>query len=250
MSTDNQRKEKSSNVPVNIGTFLKNVLSVVKDQMKGKQDVVKGLPGQVVGFDADGNMQAQDFDGGGGGPITSGVSSFNGRSGAVLPKEGDYTAEMVGADPAGTAQEAADTLKTGVEGKFTEQDEKLAEVEQGLDDKISSSGGTMKAALVFAKPSVARSSSESGSVSMQEDGLTITSGTGVVKLVDEADGQNAVLSGVDFAVNLNEAVPLQQMEEAIPVKIAEYNKNHPVVYSTIVGKPEPLTNKQLEEMLT
>lgn len=238
------------NVPSNIGTFIQNVLSVVKKQVNGKQDVVKGLPGQVVGFDADGNMQAQDFDGGGGGPITSGVSSFNGRSGAVLPKEGDYTAEMVCADPSGAAQTAADTLKTEVECKLTEQDEKLAAVEQGLDDKISSSGGTMQAALVFAKPSVARSAGESGSVSMQEDGLTITSGTGVVKLVDEVDGQNAVLSGVDFAVNSNEAVPLQQMQETIPVKIAEYNKNHPVVYSTIVGKPEPLTNKQLEEMLT
>lgn len=32
-----------------------------------------------------------------------GVSSFNGRNGAVEPKAGDYTADMVGADPSGTA---------------------------------------------------------------------------------------------------------------------------------------------------
>lgn len=33
----------------------------------------------------------------------AGVSSFNGRSGAVAPQEGDYTPQMVGALPAGTA---------------------------------------------------------------------------------------------------------------------------------------------------
>ena len=31
------------------------------------------------------------------------VSTFNGRAGAVKPQEGDYTAEMVGADVAGSA---------------------------------------------------------------------------------------------------------------------------------------------------
>lgn len=36
-----------------------------------------------------------------------GVTSFNGRGGAVVPKAGDYTAEMVGADPAGTGKSEA-----------------------------------------------------------------------------------------------------------------------------------------------
>lgn len=30
---------------------------------------------------------------------TAGVSSFNGRSGTVTPQSGDYTAQMVGAEP-------------------------------------------------------------------------------------------------------------------------------------------------------
>ena len=34
----------------------------------------------------------------------TGVTSFNGRSGAVMPQNGDYTAQMVGADPQGSAQ--------------------------------------------------------------------------------------------------------------------------------------------------
>lgn len=34
----------------------------------------------------------------------AGVASFNGRTGAVTPQKGDYTADMVGAIPAGTVQ--------------------------------------------------------------------------------------------------------------------------------------------------
>lgn len=41
-----------------------------------------------------------------------GVSSFNGRSGAVAPQTGDYTAEMVGADAQGTAQTVQGNLNT------------------------------------------------------------------------------------------------------------------------------------------
>ena len=38
----------------------------------------------------------------GGGSGTAGVSSFNGRTGVVVPASGDYTAEQVGAIPTGT----------------------------------------------------------------------------------------------------------------------------------------------------
>lgn len=40
-----------------------------------------------------------------------GVTSFNGRGGAVVPKVGDYTPEMVGADAAGTAETKAGTVQ-------------------------------------------------------------------------------------------------------------------------------------------
>lgn len=50
-------------------------------------------------------MAAQGVAGGG-------VSSFNGRSGAVTPQSGDYTAEMVGADAQGAAQTVQDNLNT------------------------------------------------------------------------------------------------------------------------------------------
>lgn len=57
-----------------------------------KQDKLTGKKGQLVGFDVDGSPVAQDAP-------ESGVSSFNGRTGAIEPQIGDYTADMVGAAP-------------------------------------------------------------------------------------------------------------------------------------------------------
>jgi len=55
-----------------------------------KQDKLTGKPGQIVGFGKDGSAVAQAA------PDT-GVTSFKGRSGAVVPMAGDYTAKQVGA---------------------------------------------------------------------------------------------------------------------------------------------------------
>ena len=59
-----------------------------------------GTTGQVLAkaSDTDYDTQWTDQTGHGG---TAGVSSFNGRTGAVTPQAGDYTAAMVGAVPAG-----------------------------------------------------------------------------------------------------------------------------------------------------
>lgn len=62
------------------------------EMLKGKQDKLAGTQGQVVGFDSDGKAVAQDA------PDT-GVTTFKGRKGAVMPQTGDYTAEQVGAVP-------------------------------------------------------------------------------------------------------------------------------------------------------
>lgn len=48
---------------------------------------------------ADLNYNAGILAGGGGGSGTAGVSSFNNRTGAVVPQTGDYTAQQVGARP-------------------------------------------------------------------------------------------------------------------------------------------------------
>ncbi len=64
---------------------------------------------RVTVTDADGPhtfdvMDGEDGTGGG----TDGVSSFNGRTGAVAPSSGDYTAAMVGARPDTWTPTAAD----------------------------------------------------------------------------------------------------------------------------------------------
>lgn len=75
------------------GQEIDNTIQEVVDKSElwdGKQDKITGRQGQVVGFDALGNATAQELS-------ENTVSSFNGRTGAIEPATGDYTAAMVGA---------------------------------------------------------------------------------------------------------------------------------------------------------
>ncbi len=63
--------------------------------------------------DAAGNRIKVAGGGGGSGGGTSGVSSFNGRAGAVMPQAGDYTAEMVGAVGRSMAGETVNPAASG-----------------------------------------------------------------------------------------------------------------------------------------
>lgn len=78
---------KGSQIDSAVGTVLNK-----GQAWDSKQDKVTGLPGQIAGFDDEGNMEAQN-------PPDTGVTTFNGRTDAVMPQVGDYTAEMVGARP-------------------------------------------------------------------------------------------------------------------------------------------------------
>ena len=101
------------------GPEIDSAIGAVKNKEKtwdSKQDKLTGTAGQVVGFNASGNAQAQEApdplpSGGTEGQIltlgadgaewadapATGVTSFKGRTGAITPQAGDYTAEMVGA---------------------------------------------------------------------------------------------------------------------------------------------------------
>lgn len=59
------------------------------------------LDASVVDNGTNNIVRLNSDDAGGGGSGTAGVSSFKGRSGAVAPQSGDYTAAMVGAIPSG-----------------------------------------------------------------------------------------------------------------------------------------------------
>ena len=66
-----------------------------------KQDELTGTEDQIVGFNSAGEAVAVA-------PPDMGVTTFNGRTGAVTPQNGDYTAEMVGARPSTWTPSAAD----------------------------------------------------------------------------------------------------------------------------------------------
>lgn len=82
----------ATGVPIPSGANSDDLPSLAAALANEKQDKLTGTQGQVVGFDEDGNAVPQAA------PNT-GVTSFNGRTGAVTPQTGDYTAEMVGARP-------------------------------------------------------------------------------------------------------------------------------------------------------
>ena len=84
------------------GVIIGEGLSVTKDGTVSADDQLPtgGTPGQVLTQGASGPEWTDASD--------TGVTTFNGRTGAVTPQSGDYTAEMVGARPSTwtpTAQE-------------------------------------------------------------------------------------------------------------------------------------------------
>lgn len=105
----------------------------VFDALEAKQDTLTGTQGQLVGFDAQGAAVPVEA------PET-GVVTFNGRTGAVTPEAGDYTADMVGAEPAGSANTALTDAKAYTDTKHTEAlnhaDTKLTEANNYTDEKL------------------------------------------------------------------------------------------------------------------
>lgn len=67
------------------------------------------------------------------GAAGGGVSSFNGRAGVVLPQSGDYTAEMVGADAAGSAAAVQKNLDDHTGNKNNPHDVTAAQVGAAIE---------------------------------------------------------------------------------------------------------------------
>ena len=105
-----------------------DVFQYAEGLASGKQDKLTGQAGQVVGFDADGNATAQPAP-------ESGVISFHGRSGAVVPQAGDYTAAQVGL---GSVDNTADADKPVSAAQKTAIDAALAAAKAYTDTSIQS----------------------------------------------------------------------------------------------------------------
>lgn len=78
-----------------------------------------------------------------------GVLAFNGRTGVVVPAEGDYTAEMVGADKSGAASQALEDAKAYVSSQIATHNEDTA-AHQDIRDAIPTSYTSLGAAPAIA----------------------------------------------------------------------------------------------------
>lgn len=152
--------------------------------------------------------------GGTGGDVVTGVTAFNGRRGNVTPQAGDYTAEMVGALPADTVipstaeQVGADPVGTAEEKVAALKNELVPQIE----DKISASGDVMSGPLQFSAgttETVTRSGVPTGEISMETDGLHLQSSTNAINV------NNSVLRGVASGVENNDVTTVEQLESAV-----------------------------------
>lgn len=147
-----------------------------------------GTTGQVLAkaSDTDYDTQWTDQTGGGG---TAGVTSFNGRTGAVTPQTGDYTAEMVGAVP---------TART-------------------VNGKALSSNITLSAADVSARPGTWTPTAAEVSVT-PPDGMTSTNVQGAVSelFTSVSNGKALVASAItDKGVSTASDATFQTMHDNI-----------------------------------
>lgn len=114
----------------------------------GKQDKLTGAQGQVVGFDDDGDAVAMPA------PDT-GVTTFNGRTGAVMPQAGDYDAADVGAIPASEKGAASGVASLGSDGKVPAAqlpDMDYVPTSRTVNGKALSADITLSASDVGARP--------------------------------------------------------------------------------------------------
>lgn len=124
---------------------------------------------QVVGVDG------EDFTirfAEGGGSASSGVKSFNGRTGEVIPQRGDYTAEMVGADPAGSADSAISSANNYTDISIQNISSELSRISgelsslfstvMGIQSELSNLSYTANDALLKAEDALNRISAMGG----------------------------------------------------------------------------------------
>lgn len=142
-----------------------------------------------------------------GGTPVAGVSSFNGRTGSVLPKAGDYTPEMIGSP----STEDLETLRSNV-------DEDILRLTEDTSEKLDKAGGTVTGPVMFSDSVSSMSYTyEDEPIEGESQGVVISS-TGILKNSDgplniSATSQEVVfghgtkLSGVVGDETLNSSVP-------------------------------------------
>lgn len=220
------------------GSQIDAAIGAVRDKettWDGKQDKLTGLQGQVVGFDDDGDAVAMPA------PDT-GVTTFNGRSGAVLPSEDDYSADMIKFSDGETFQQkynageltgpqgiqglkgdTGDTGPAGADGAngadATINGVNALTIEGGDNIETSQSGST----LTLNVTAVAKID---GSATLILDSSIQTSGENSITF-DEEDDEPISASEVTFSVGSTglsaanvQAAIVEVNNKAVPTKVA------------------------------
>ena len=137
-------------------------------------------------FEVDYSTNSISLTGQGGGGV-AGVSSFNGRTGAVAPQDGDYTAEQVGAASIDTVNTMSDYIHEIVEG---------TEPLPYLPDDYTPPVATVSS-VGMVKPGTGMEVTADGTLN-----CTVTPGTGGITQ-EQADDRYLQLSGGTMAGALN-----------------------------------------------
>ncbi len=188
----------------------------------------------------------------------AGVNSWNGRSGAVAPQEGDYTAEMVGALPSEGTAVAAEKLSsvrkitTNLENEGGSSFDGTQDVFAGVSGTLPvTHGGTGGTTAADARKALGVPSTDTASTSA--NGLM--SSTDKDKLNGIAEGANKTM--VDDSLSPSSANPVQNkvINEAIVEINEKLNGIEDGANKTIVDEAlsetstNPVQNKVLNEYL-
>ena len=159
-----------------------------------KQDKLTGTAGQVVGFNAEGEAEAR-----------SAVLSFKGRTGAVTPQSGDYTAAQVGARsntwlPSLAEIGAASRSNPVFSGSISlsrKSDETAGDYSSAVGFQVSATGfsahaeGRRSVASDLAAHAEGDNTTASGACSHSEGEKTVASGR-----CSHAEGSYCIASGI------------------------------------------------------
>lgn len=192
--------------------------------------------------------------GGGTEPTPVGVASFNGRTGAVIPKQGDYTAEMVG---------AVSTFDFETFRENTEED--INRLTSDTSDKVDKTGGTVTGPIMFSDSAATMAYTyEDEPVETEPKGIVVSS-TGILKSSDGplnissvsqevVFGHGTKLTGVTGDESTPSSVPnmnqvnakITSVESKIPTKVSQIQNDTGFITSNdipaIPTKTSQLTN--------
>lgn len=209
------------------------------------------------------------------GPLPAGVASFNGRTGVVVPKQGDYTADMIGAVSTIDFETFRENVEEDINRLTTDTAEKVDKTGGTVTGPIMfSESGTVtpiispvrsvlkKASMMSSSVSFASNSIDDESTETEPKGIVVSS-TGILKSSDGplnissvsqevVFGHGTKLSGVTGDESTPSSVPnmnqvntkITSVESKIPTKVSQIQNDTGFITTSDIP-PIPTKTSQL-----